>query len=159
VFVFVFWTERNPHVSSCAALAQFSSVQVCQLLKKVARAGASVLFTVHQPSSRIFREFDHLILLHQGRIMYTGSVNKVADYFGSRGYPCPRNYNPADHIMVRVPSRVTGFKASMPYRTVLGDIILCVFVVTSSLTHTLPDLLLHLLVGLIARRKSLKSIL
>jgi ABC-type multidrug transport system ATPase subunit len=82
-----------------SGLDSFSAVQVCQMLKKVARAGASVLFTIHQPSSRIFREFDHLILLNKGRVMYQGPVPAVADYFGARGHACPRNYNPADWMM------------------------------------------------------------
>lgn len=82
-----------------SGLDSFSAVQLCQLLKKVARVGASVMFTIHQPSSRIFREFDQLILLNKGRVMYQGPVSYVADYFGARGHPCPRNYNPADWIM------------------------------------------------------------
>lgn len=82
-----------------SGLDSFSAVQLCQLLKKVARVGASVMFTIHQPSSRIFREFDQLILLNKGRVMYQGPVDSVADYFGARGHPCPRNYNPADWIM------------------------------------------------------------
>lgn len=83
-----------------SGLDSFSAVQVCQLLKKVARAGAGVMCTIHQPSSRIFREFDHLILLQKGRVMYNGHIDCVTDFFGARGYSCPRNYNPADWIMV-----------------------------------------------------------
>mgnify|MGYP001801405151 CR=1 FL=1 len=84
-----------------SGLDSFSAVQVCQLLQKVAHAGASVMFTIHQPSSRIFREFDHLILMKKGRVMYSGSVNSIHDYFAERNYPCPDDHNPADWIMVR----------------------------------------------------------
>lgn len=49
-----------------SGLDSFSAVQLCQVLKKVANAGASVLFTIHQPSSEIFNSFDHLILMNQG---------------------------------------------------------------------------------------------
>jgi hypothetical protein len=65
----------------------------------VANAGASVLFTIHQPSSEIFNSFDHLILLNKGRCMYQGSVLGVPDYFDARGQPCPPHYNPADWII------------------------------------------------------------
>lgn len=82
-----------------SGLDSFSAVQLCQVLKKVANAGASVLFTIHQPSSEIFNSFDHLILLNKGRCMYQGSVANVPDYFGERGQPCPSHYNPADWIM------------------------------------------------------------
>ena len=83
-----------------SGLDAFSAVQVCRMLKKVANAGASVLFTIHQPSSRIFREFDHLILLNKGRVMYQGPVACVGEYFAARGHACPENYNPSDWMMV-----------------------------------------------------------
>eukprot|EP00522_Entomoneis_paludosa_P006385 CAMPEP_0172451976 /NCGR_PEP_ID=MMETSP1065-20121228/9768_1 /TAXON_ID=265537 /ORGANISM="Amphiprora paludosa, Strain CCMP125" /LENGTH=650 /DNA_ID=CAMNT_0013203947 /DNA_START=259 /DNA_END=2211 /DNA_ORIENTATION=+ len=82
-----------------SGLDSFSAVQLCQVLKKVANAGASVLFTIHQPSSEIFNSFDHLILLNKGRVMYQGSVPGVPSYFGDRGFPNPPNYNPSDHVM------------------------------------------------------------
>ena len=50
-------------IPSMSGLDSFSAVQLCQVLKKVANAGASVLFTIHQPASEIFNSFDHLILL------------------------------------------------------------------------------------------------
>jgi ABC-type multidrug transport system ATPase subunit len=84
-----------------SGLDSYSAVQLCQVLKKVANAGASVLFTIHQPSSEIFNSFDRLILLNQGRVMYQGSVQDVPTYFGDRGHPNPPNYNPADWVMVR----------------------------------------------------------
>jgi ABC-type multidrug transport system permease subunit len=82
-----------------SGLDSFSAVQLCQVLKKVANAGASVLFTIHQPSSEIFNSFDHLILLNAGRVMYQGSVGNVPTFFGNCGHPNPPNYNPADWIM------------------------------------------------------------
>ncbi len=68
---------------TASGLDSFSAVQLCQVLKKVANAGASVLFTIHQPSSEIFNSFDHLILLNAGRVMYQGSVGNVPTFFGN----------------------------------------------------------------------------
>ena len=82
-----------------SGLDSFSAIQVCQVLKKVAKAGASVLFTIHQPSSEIFSSFDHLILLHKGRVMYQGAVKDVPDFFAACGHPCPHVYNPADWVV------------------------------------------------------------
>jgi ABC-type multidrug transport system ATPase subunit len=83
-----------------SGLDSFSAVQLCQVLKKVANSGASVLFTIHQPSSEIFNSFDHLILMNKGRVMYQGSVTNVPDFFEARSQPIPPHYNPADWIMV-----------------------------------------------------------
>lgn len=91
-----------------SGLDSFSAVQLCQVLKKVAAAGSSVLFTIHQPASEIFNSFDGLILMNKGRVMYQGSVTGVPAYFGERGYPNPVNHNPADWIIV-------SFKGVFPY--------------------------------------------
>jgi ABC-type multidrug transport system ATPase subunit len=56
-----------------SGLDSFSAVRLCQVLKKVANAGATVLFTIHQPSSSLFASFDRLILLHKGRVSCTGA--------------------------------------------------------------------------------------
>jgi ABC-2 type transporter len=82
-----------------SGLDSFSAVQVCQVLKKVANAGASVLFTIHQPSSEIFNSFDRLILLHKGRVLFQGSVKSVPSSFAACGYPLPDNFNPADWVV------------------------------------------------------------
>jgi len=82
-----------------SGLDSFSAVQLIEVLKKVANAGSSVLFTIHQPSSDVFGSFDRVILLNRGRVMYQGEVNNVNEFFADRGFPVPRNYNPADWIM------------------------------------------------------------
>ena len=82
-----------------SGLDSYSAVQLCQVLKKVANAGSSVLFTIHQPASEIFNSFDRLILMNKGRVMYQGPVTNVPTYFEERGHPNPPHYNPADWIM------------------------------------------------------------
>jgi len=85
-----------------SGLDSYSALQLTAVLRKVAQSGASVLFTIHQPASDIFQQFDRLILLNKGRVMYQGSVQNVPGYFGDRGRPLPPNYNPADWILVRL---------------------------------------------------------
>jgi len=82
-----------------SGLDSYSATQVMELLRKVANAGTSVLFTIHQPASEVFGAFDHLILLNRGRVMYQGSVDNVPTFFENCGHPVPPNYNPADWIM------------------------------------------------------------
>eukprot|EP00815_Leptocylindrus_aporus_P011235 CAMPEP_0116067886 /NCGR_PEP_ID=MMETSP0322-20121206/11333_1 /TAXON_ID=163516 /ORGANISM="Leptocylindrus danicus var. apora, Strain B651" /LENGTH=576 /DNA_ID=CAMNT_0003554893 /DNA_START=66 /DNA_END=1793 /DNA_ORIENTATION=+ len=82
-----------------SGLDSHSAVQLVNVLHKVSNAGSSVLLTIHQPSSEVFHTLDYIILLNKGRVMYTGSVDSVAEDFEKLGHPCPKNYNPADHIM------------------------------------------------------------
>ena len=76
-----------------SGLDSFSALQLCQVLKRVALAGASVMFTIHQPSSEIFDSFDRLMVMNQGRVMYQGPVEGVDDYFGVRNHVLPPKYN------------------------------------------------------------------
>lgn len=90
----------NALIEPTSGLDSFSALQLTEVLHKVANAGSSVLFTIHQPASEIFAAFDHLILLNKGRVMYQGSVADIPNYFGQRGSPLPEKYNPADWIMM-----------------------------------------------------------
>jgi ABC-type multidrug transport system permease subunit len=82
-----------------SGLDSFTAVQVCKVLKRVANSGASVLFTIHQPSSEMFKSFDRLILLHKGRVLFQGPCRNVPSTFAACGYPLPENYNPADWVV------------------------------------------------------------
>jgi len=82
-------------------LDSFSAEQLVDVLKRIAKVGAGVLITIHQPPPTVVRKIDHLILLFDGRLMYDGSVkdNQLLQYFSQRGYPKPDDYNIADWIM------------------------------------------------------------
>ena len=58
-----------------SGLDSYSAVQLCQVLKKVANAGASVLFTIHQPSSDIFKSFDNLDFTQINLLEYSEQNN------------------------------------------------------------------------------------
>ena len=74
-------------------------MNVFQVLQKVARAGASVVFSIHQPSSELFNGIDHLILMNKGRVVYQGDVSDIPDFFEKCGHAIPPRYNPADWIL------------------------------------------------------------
>jgi hypothetical protein len=82
-----------------SGLDSFAAKQVLRLLQKMARAGNTVLFTIHQPSSDVFSSFDRLILLHKGRTMHQGLTRDIPIDFERMGYKVPENYNPADWIL------------------------------------------------------------
>lgn len=76
------------------------AMQVCSLLKKLARTGTTVLFSIQKPESEIFRSgFDHMIHLHKGMVVFQGPANSAPDFFASRGLPCPSYFNFVDWML------------------------------------------------------------
>lgn len=59
----------------------------------------TVVFTIHQPRSNIVALFDQLILLAQGRTVYSGPFKDCQNYFDSIGYSCPPGFNIADYLV------------------------------------------------------------
>lgn len=80
-------------------LDSFTATSVCDLLKRLAKSGRTIITTIHQPNSDIFENFDKLMLLAQGKTIYFNEANKAVEYFASIDRPCPQLSNPADHFM------------------------------------------------------------
>jgi len=59
----------------------------------------TVVFTIHQPRSNIVALFDQLVLLAQGRTVYSGPFSSCQSYFDSIGYSCPPGFNIADYLV------------------------------------------------------------
>lgn len=74
--------------------------QVMQTIRSLCRAeGHTCVVTIHQPRSSIYHLFDDLMLISEGRSMYTGPVEDALPHFESLGYTMPKNYNPADFLV------------------------------------------------------------
>ncbi|KAM6940436.1 broad substrate specificity ATP-binding cassette transporter ABCG2b isoform 2-T2 [Xenentodon cancila] len=69
------------------------------LLHKLSRRGKTVIFSIHQPRYSIFRQFDHLTLMHKGEIVYAGAASYAMEYFTNLGYQIEAFNNPADFFM------------------------------------------------------------
>ena len=82
-----------------SGLDSFTSLALIQNLKDLANEGHTVICTIHQPSSEIFRNFDQLNLLVKGRVAYLGPAADSIEYFSQLGYPCPMYTNPTDFFM------------------------------------------------------------
>jgi ABC-type multidrug transport system ATPase subunit len=90
-----------------SGLDSFSALNLIEILNKLASQGASILLTLHQPSSDILDRLDRIILLRGGRVMYQGSTEAVTDYFAAHSHPLPARYNPADWCLF-IAQTVTG---------------------------------------------------
>uniref|UniRef100_A0A3B5AWZ9 ATP-binding cassette sub-family G member 2-like n=1 Tax=Stegastes partitus TaxID=144197 RepID=A0A3B5AWZ9_9TELE len=72
---------------------------IINLLHKLSRRGKTVIFSIHQPRYSIFRQFDHLTLMHKGEMVYAGSAEYALKYFTDLGYQIQSFDNPADFFM------------------------------------------------------------
>jgi len=82
-----------------SGLDSYSAYQVVNILKKLCAKGRTVITTIHQPSSEIFQQFDEVLLLARGKILYNSSVENLTNYFEKENYICPDRTNPADFVM------------------------------------------------------------
>jgi len=82
-----------------SGLDSFMAMSLAKLLKRYAAAGRTILCTIHQPSSQTFELFDQICIMAEGRCAFIGATSDCLKAFAKAGYPCPRNYNPADFFI------------------------------------------------------------
>ena len=84
--------------SGLDSLTSFVIVKYLRRLAKEQRK--TIIMTIHQPNSDIFHEFDKLILMVEGQIIYQGKAGLAVEYFSRNfGLHCPWHVNPADYFM------------------------------------------------------------
>jgi ABC-type multidrug transport system ATPase subunit len=69
------------------------------MVSALARKGRTVVLSVHQPSSRVYRMFDSVLLLAEGSCLYFGAGRDAMDYFASVGFAPGFHVNPADFML------------------------------------------------------------
>jgi len=80
-------------------LDSYNSLSVMEKLAQLAKKGTSVVCTIHQPRSTIFRQFDQLMILSQGSVVYMGPAKYATTYFNSLRYYIKPFINPADFLL------------------------------------------------------------
>ncbi|KAI8777535.1 protein white-like [Biomphalaria glabrata] len=110
----------NPPIFFCdeptSGLDSFMAQNIITTLQKMASKGRVILCTIHQPSSELFSMFDQILLLAEGRTAFMGTQRAAMDFFHNLEYPCPNNYNPADHFILTL-AIVPGQEAECRQRT------------------------------------------
>ena len=84
-----------------SGLDSFNAFSVLRILKRQTQSfGCSIVCTLHQPSSDLFKLFDRVICLSEGRTLYNGRVADIKPYFeGQFGLQMPRYTNPSDYLI------------------------------------------------------------
>lgn len=83
-----------------SGLDAFTASSIMEVLRGLAAEGRTLILTIHQARSDLFRHFGNVLLLARGgKPVYTGAATEMLRYFGQLGRECPRNTNPADFVM------------------------------------------------------------
>jgi ATP-binding cassette subfamily G (WHITE) protein 2 len=85
-----------------------SSQLVVLALKTIVKSGKGVAVSIHQPSSRLFHQFDRVLLLSKsGEVVYMGDSKSMVGFFSNAGAPMPSEFNPAE--FAPLPLAIVGF--------------------------------------------------
>ncbi|RNJ55815.1 hypothetical protein D7B24_008012 [Verticillium nonalfalfae] len=83
-----------------SGLDAYNAFNVVECLVTLAKTyKRTVIFTIHQPRSNIVALFDRLVLLAQGRTVFSGPFSQCQPYFDRIGYACPPGFNIADYLV------------------------------------------------------------
>ncbi|KAF8458765.1 ABC-2 type transporter-domain-containing protein [Kalaharituber pfeilii] len=88
-----------------SGLDSTGALSIVRFLRKLAdESNLAILCTIHQPSAILFRNFDNILLLSQGKQVYFGPIgtngSAVIDYFQRNGAPKAHlDDNPAEYIL------------------------------------------------------------
>ncbi|CAM8979031.1 unnamed protein product [Rhodiola kirilowii] len=82
-----------------SGLDSTSAHSVIEKVHDIARAGSTVILTIHQPSSRIQQLLDHMIILARGQLMYQGAPKEVVTHLGRMGRKVPKGENSIEYLI------------------------------------------------------------
>lgn len=72
-----------------SGLDSTSAFMVVKVLQRIAQSGSIVIMSVHQPSYRILKLLDRLIILSRGQTVFSGSPGILPLFFAEYGNPIP----------------------------------------------------------------------
>ena len=83
-----------------SGLDAFTALSIMDVLRGLASEGRTLIVTIHQPRSDLFRHFGNLLLLARGgHPVYAGRAENMLSHFAAQGYGCPQHVNPADFAL------------------------------------------------------------
>ncbi|KAJ6423692.1 hypothetical protein OIU84_024631 [Salix udensis] len=82
-----------------SGLDSTSANRLLQILQGLAKAGRTIITTIHQPSSRIFHMFDKLLLISEGYPVYYGKARESMEYFSCLRFIPEIAMNPAEFLL------------------------------------------------------------
>ncbi|XP_045447561.1 protein white-like [Melitaea cinxia] len=115
----------NPQIVICdeptTGLDSYNAALVVGVLKTLSKSGKIVVCSVHQPSSDLFKEFDSISLMAEGRLLFHGPQEDCKNLFERFNLRCPQNYNPAEFYIKAVSMDLGNKIYDMEYKFVSGE--------------------------------------
>ncbi|KAM0321918.1 hypothetical protein ACHAQA_009815 [Verticillium albo-atrum] len=83
-----------------SGLDAFTANSIMEVLQGLAMEGRTLILTIHQARSDLFKHFGNVLLLARGGSpAYAGSAKDMLSYFQRQGFECPAHTNPADFAL------------------------------------------------------------
>ncbi|XP_054741597.1 ATP-binding cassette sub-family G member 1 [Anastrepha obliqua] len=82
-----------------SGLDSVASLQVINYLRRLALDGHIIVCVIHQPSSRLIKLFDDVLVMSRGQVLYSGPEREMIATFEAAGFAFPNYYNPADFAL------------------------------------------------------------
>ena len=83
-----------------SGLDAFTATSIIDVLRSLAEEGRTIVLTIHQSRSDLFKHFGNVLLLARGgSAVYAGKGSEMVPHFSALGYDCPRTTNPADFAL------------------------------------------------------------
>ena len=83
-----------------SGLDAFTASSIMDVLRGLAQEGRTLILTIHQSRSDLFKHFGHVLLLARGGFpVYAGAGSDMLEHFSSLGHSCPPATNPADFAL------------------------------------------------------------
>ena len=83
-----------------SGLDAFTASSIMEVLQGLANEGRTLVLTIHQSRSDLFKQFGSVLLLARGGSpVYAGNAVGMLPHFDALGFPCPTTTNPADFAL------------------------------------------------------------
>ncbi|TVY36606.1 putative ABC transporter ATP-binding protein/permease [Lachnellula occidentalis] len=83
-----------------SGLDAFTASSIMEVLQGLSNEGRTLILTIHQSRSDLFKHFGTVLLLARGGSpVYAGNAVGMLPHFDGLGYPCPTTTNPADFAL------------------------------------------------------------
>ncbi|PIA63646.1 hypothetical protein AQUCO_00201174v1 [Aquilegia coerulea] len=105
-----------------SGLDSTSANRLLRILQGIAKAGRTIITTIHQPSSRMFHMFDKLLLISEGYPVYYGKARESMQYFSSLRFVPEIAMNPAEFLLDLTTGQVNDISLPEDLRTPRGSL-------------------------------------